>query len=174
MRTYKTEGIVIKRSNFSEADRILTIFTKKHGKIKVLAKGVRRITSRRGPNIELFNQVELFIHKGRTFDILTEVNVLNTFSQIRKKLDLVGLAFYVCEIVDGLCPEHQAHPRVYEMLVEVLNELDKGRVNKFEKSLLEELGYIPKTQIFENFDTSQFIEKILEKRLKTKRIISRF
>lgn len=174
MRAYKTEGIVIKRSNFSEADRILTIFTKRHGKIKVLAKGVRRITSRRGPNIELFNQVELFIHKGRTFDILTEANVLNTFSRIRKKLDLIGLAFYVCEIVDGLCPEHQAHPRVYDHLVDVLNELNQGLVHRFEKNLLVELGYLPRVHLPTRIDTTSFIENILEKRLKTKRIIARF
>jgi len=65
MKSYKAEGIVIKRKNFGEADRILTVFTKKYGKIKVLAKGVRRITSRRGPNVELFNQVELVLHQGR-------------------------------------------------------------------------------------------------------------
>src|SRR3989344_7607887 len=109
MKSYKAEGIVIRRKSFGEADRILTVFTKKHGKIKVLAKGVRRITSRRGPNVELFNQVELIIHQGKSFDILTEAQVLNTFQSIRKNLDLVGLAFHICEVVDGLCPEDQSH-----------------------------------------------------------------
>lgn len=174
MRTYKTEGIVIKRSNFSEADRILTIFTKKHGKLKILAKGVRRITSRRGPNIEVFNDVSVFIHRGRTFDILTEVELKNSYSKIRKNLDLVGLAFYVCELVDSLCPENQPHPAIYENLKEVLSELDQGLVHKFEKDLLIELGYLPKSKLFEKVDTTSYVEKILEKKLKTKRILNRF
>ena len=174
MRSYKTEGVVIKRSNLSEADRILTIFTKKHGKIKILAKGVRRINSRRGPNVELFNEVAVFVHHGRTFDILTEVELKNSFSKIRKKLDLVGLAFHVCELVDNLCPENEPHPQIYEHLKEVLSQLDQGLVHKFERNLLIELGYLPKSKVFEKIDTTSYVEKILEKKLKTKRIISRF
>lgn len=172
MKSYKIEGIVIKRKNFGEADRILTVFTKNKGKIKILAKGVRRITSRRGPNIELFNQVELSIHEGRSFDTLTEASVLNTFSQVRKNLDLVGLAFHVCEIVDGLCPEHQAHPKVYELMLEVLNQLDQGIIHSFERNLLTELGYLPKEH--KELDTTLYIEKILERKLKTRRIIKTF
>ena len=173
MKSYKTEGIIIKRSNFGEADRIVTVFTRRHGKIKVLAKGVRRITSRRGPNIELFNLVTLFIHKGRSFDILEEAEVLNTFSGLRKNLDLVSLAYHVCELVDGLCPENQAHPKVYDLMLEVLSELETGLIHKFEIDLLSELGYIPKVSV-DKIDTTSFIEGILERKLKTKRIINRF
>lgn len=171
MKSYKVEGIVIRRKNFGEADRILTVFTKKHGKIKVLAKGVRRITSRRGPNVELFNQVELVIHQGKSFDTLTEAQVLNTFQSIRKNLDLVGLAFHVCEVVDGLCPEHQAHPKVYDLMLGIFNELDYGLIQTFEKNLLQELGYLSKEH--QDIDTTLFIENILEKKLKTRRIIAR-
>lgn len=174
MKSYKTEGIILKRTNLGEADRILTIFTKKHGKLKILAKGVRRITSRRGPNIELFNQVIVFIHRGRTFDILTEVELKNSFSKIRKNLDLVGLAFHVCELVDNLCPENQPHPTIYDLLKEVLSELDQGLVHKFERNLLIELGYLPKSKFFEKVDTTSYVEKILERKLKTKRIFNRF
>jgi len=172
MRSYRVEGIVIRRKNFGEADRILTLFTKNYGKIKILAKGVRRITSRRGPNIELFNQVEISVHQGKTFDLLTEAQVLNTFSHLRKNLDLVGLAFHVCEIVDGLCPEHQSHSKIYDLMLNVLNQLDSGLVHSFEKNLLTELGYLPREH--KDLDTTLFIEKILERKLKTRRIISKF
>lgn len=172
MKSYKAEGIVIKRRSFGEADRILTVFTKKHGKIKVLAKGVRRITSRRSSNIELFNQVELMIHQGKSFDILTEAQVLNTFQSIRKNLDLVGLAFHVCEVVDGLCPEDQAHPKVYDLMLGIFNELDHGLIQKFEHNLLLELGYLSSEH--KNINTTLFIENILERKLKTRKIVSRF
>lgn len=168
-KSYKVQGIIIKRKNFGEADRILTVFTKDKGKIKILAKGVRRINSRRGPNIELFNQVSLAIHEGKTFDILTEAEVINTFPLVRKNLDLVSLAFHICEIVNGLCPEHQPHPKVYQMMLKVLNELDLGLIHSFELNLLTELGYLPKEH--KVADTTLFIENILEKRLKTRRIL---
>lgn len=171
MKSYKIEGVVIKRKNFGEADRIITLFTRNKGKIKVLAKGVRRITSRRGPNIELFNQVELSIHEGRSFDVLTEASVLNTFSQIRKNLDLVGLGFHVCEVVDGLCAEDQSHPKVYDLILEILNELDHGGIHAFERNLLIELGFLPREH--KEVDTTLYIENILERKLKTRRVISR-
>lgn len=179
MRSYKTDGIILKRINFGEADKILTIFTKKHGKIKILAKGVRRITSRRSPNVELFNCVTLFVHRGKTFDILTEAQVSNTFTSIRKNLELVGLAYYICELVDGLCAEHQPHPKVYELLLSTLNELDHGlnlpagrQVQKFESTLLFELGFLPAKA--ENINTTSYIEQILERRIKTRLLLSRF
>lgn len=171
MKSYKTEGIILKRTNYGEADRIITVFTKKYGKIKILAKGVRRITSRRGPNIELFNLVTLFIHKGRTFDILTEAQVVASFQHIRKRLELVGLAYYVCELVDGLCAEHQSHPNVYRLLVETLHKLDKGLIQQFETTLLVELGFL--NNAYAIVDTSSYIEEILERRLKTRRFLAK-
>lgn len=170
MRSYKTEGVIIKRINFGEADRILTVFTKKHGKIKVLAKGVRRITSRRGPNVELFNFVALFIHRGRTFDIVTEAQIQNSFSKIRKNLELIGLAYYCCELVDGLCAENQPHPRVFELLLKTFRELDSRLIHKFESELLYELGFLP---AFKKIDTTSYIEKLLERRIKTKTILQK-
>jgi len=172
MKTFKVEGVVLKRKSLGEADRIITVFTRKYGKMKILAKGVRRIKSRRGPNVELFNQVNLVIHNGRTFDLLSEAEVVNTFSQIRKNLDLVGLGFHVCEIVDGLCPEHQPYPRVYDLLIKLLNELDQGLIHNFEKNLLEELGYLPREH--KEVDTTSYIENILERRLKARRVLGRF
>lgn len=173
MRSYKTEGIILKRQNFSEADRILTVFTRKHGKIKILAKGVRRIKSRRGPNIELFNQTILFLHRGRNFDILTEAQTQNTFPQIRKKLELVGLAYYVCELVDGLCAENQPHPQVFELLVQTLTELENGLIRKFELTLLAELGFLGVGQPVINLNTNLFIEQILERKLKAKTFLQK-
>lgn len=170
MRSFQTEGIVLKRKNLGEADRLLTVFTKKHGKIKILAKGVRHIKSRRSPNIELFNLVTLFVHKGRTFNILTEAQAINTFQNVRKNLELVGLAYYCCELIDGLCAEEQPHPKVYDLLIATLNELDHGLIQKFETTLLSELGFLTQT-ISPAFNTTSYIEQILERRIKTRRLL---
>lgn len=125
MRTYKTEGIILKRLNFGEADRIITIYTKHYGKLKVLAKGVRRIKSRRGPNLELFNQSIIFLHQGRNFDIITEAEIKNDFSHLRKNLNLVSQAFLACELVDVLTREKQENQQVFKLLAQVLEELNR-------------------------------------------------
>lgn len=178
MRTYKTEGIVLKRSNYGEADRILTVFTKHYGKIKILAKGVRRIKSRRGPNIELFNWAVLFVTKGRNLDLLSEAEVKNSFSPLKDNLKKIGLCYQLCELIDGLCPEKQEQRRVFDLLTETLKTLDNpdhglsmALLTTFELRLLQELGYWPKDRTPPS-DLEFFIEGILERKLKTPRFLA--
>ncbi|MEK9176642.1 MAG: DNA repair protein RecO, partial [Patescibacteria group bacterium] len=123
MHVFKTEGIVIKRKNFGEADRILTIFTKNNGKITVIAKGVRKISSRRSPHVELLNLTLLTIYNGR-MPILTEAETINHFSSLKCDLNKAGQAFYICELVDGLLAEHQENRAVFSLLEKTLFDLE--------------------------------------------------
>jgi DNA repair protein RecO (recombination protein O) len=107
MRSFRTEGIVIKRSNYSEADRIVTIFTKQNGKIKVKATGVRKIASRRSPHIEPLNYCIFSLYQGKGMPVLTEVESKECFPLLKKDLGRIGLAYHVCELIDGLCAENQ-------------------------------------------------------------------
>ena len=85
-RQYRTEGIVLKRSDFGEADRILTLYTPERGKMRVVAKGVRRITSRKAGHVELFVRSRCMIHKGRDLDILAQTESVETFRALREDL----------------------------------------------------------------------------------------
>lgn len=123
MRSFRTEGIIIKRRNFGEADRILTVFTRDHGKLHIKASGVRKITSRRSGQIELLNQAVLGLYKGNGFPILTEAKIINDFADLKMDLEKIGFAYHLCELVDGLCPEDQEQRAVYELLRETLNNL---------------------------------------------------
>lgn len=181
MRTYKTEGIIIKRRNIGEADRILTIFTKHYGKIKAVAKGVRKIKSRRAPHLELFNHVSLLLFRGKDLDIITEAQVINSFSNLRKDLEKVGLTFKVCELVDQLTREGVSQKEVFSLLSSCLVRIDHpkemaiglGRVIRdFEIQLLQLLGFLPKGKALEKVDISRFIEGIIEKKLKSRRFLS--
>lgn len=178
MRAYKTEGIIIKRTNFGEADRILTIFTKHYGKIRAIAKGVRKIKSRRAPHLELFNHTSCFLSKGKNLDIITEAQLINSFSKLKKDLKKVGLAFKACELADQLTREDQSQRRVFELLEGCLNDLNhlnkkesEEVVKIFEQELLQVLGFLPKGQALEKIDVEHFIEKIIEKKLKTKKFL---
>lgn len=175
MPTYKTEGVILKRSNFSEADRILTIFSKHYGKVKVLAKGVRRINSRRGGNIELFNRAVLFLAEGKNFDILTEAQVVNSFPRLRKDLEKIGKAYYVCELVDRLCAEKQENRRVYELLVEKLSELsqqpsEKVDLREFEIELLKLLGFWS-GELEGKYKPRRYVEELIERKLKSPKFL---
>ncbi len=158
-----TEGIIIKRSNFGEADRILTIVTPFKGKIRAIAKGVRRITSRRGGNVELLNKVKLQIFEGKGLPILTEAEALETFPKIKNDLLLSSYASYILELTERLLPEEEANPAVYHLLASILGLLEANPrqifIRAYEVKLLSVLGFWSIKQI----NVSSELEKLLEK-----------
>ena len=177
MRSYKLEGIIIKRKNFSEADRILTVFSKNRGKIQVMAKGVRKITSRRAAHVELLNLSSLSLHEAKML-ILTEAQTINHFSSLKNDLRKASFAFYICELVDGLNPFHQENRAVFNLLEKTLYDLEieedpRRRIKRFEQEMLILLGFWPRERMFLE-DSDRFIEDIMEKKIKTKRIFSDF
>lgn len=176
MRSLKTQGIIIKRRNIGEADRIITIFTRGNGKIKVKAPGVRRITSRRSAHVELLNLSNLALYYGSHshIPILTEAQTIYNFSLAKTDLRKTGLAFYICELIDGLCPDNQENRKIFYLLKETLERLEKSSsegkiVDEFEESLLTFLGFLPSSYLLDN--RHRFIENILEKKLRTLEIL---
>lgn len=146
MQGLRVEGIILKRRNLGEADRILTVFTLQKGKISVLAKGVRRITSRRSGNVELLNRAVMYLHQARSFLILTEASSLDTFQSLKEDLILSSYAFHVIELIDKLTAENQENRILYEHLVHVLQKLARNPrqifVRAFEAKILANLGFL--------------------------------
>lgn len=175
-RTYKTEAVILKRTSLGEADRILTVYSKHYGKIKALAKGVRKINSRRGGSVESFNHVALFLVKGKNLDLLTEAQTISSFKAWRKDLLKVGLAFYFCELVDKLTPEGQANQEVFELLKTTLGKIGhqppRDLVREFEETLLEELGFGVPSEIKSQVGSLKaYIESIVEKEINSPKVI---
>lgn len=178
MQAYSVQAVILKRKNIGEADRILTLFTKEFGKLRVLAKGIRKISSRRGPHLEVFGFVKLFLHKGKTWDTVTETETIDQFSLLRKKLGRITLAYYLSELVDSLLPEKQEHRDVFLLLTDTLKTLNHPHsVNlpelrdQFSLTLLHALGFLRRENVLEGERLEQYIESIIEKRLKTPKII---
>lgn len=145
MRGFKVKGIILKRTDYSEADRILTIFSKEKGKVRAIAKGVRKLTSRKATALELFNHSEIFITDSKGMGIVTEAIAENSFKKWRNDLIRVGVAYYFCEIVDKLTADEEKHKEVFELLHHALSRLEnknlKQQVFEFECELLKMLGY---------------------------------
>ncbi len=178
MRAYKTEGIVIRRKNYLEADRILTIFTRRKGKIRVKAKGVRKITSRRSGHIELLNHSVFSLYQGQAMPVLTEAETLKNYSMLKKDLKRIGIAYHFCELVDGLCPENQENEEIFILLQQALDTISSDErldliTHRFELKLLTLLGFSSPGQKMDKEEAENFIESILERKLKTKQLLPR-
>jgi DNA repair protein RecO (recombination protein O) len=176
MRNFTTEGVIIKRRNHNDSDRILTVLTKDRGKIQVRAAGVRKISSRRSSHVELLNRTVLNLYKGPVFIVLTEAQVLQTYPELKSDLLKIGFAYHICELIDGLCPEQQEQKAVFRLLCQTLHELTQGGapaqiIHDFEIELLILLGYWDREEPNHNLNTQLFIENILERKLKSKRFL---
>ena len=178
-RLYKVEAVILKRKNIGEADRMLTIFTKEYGKLVVVAKGIRKITSRRAPHLEVFSQVILMLHKGKTRDILTEASLVDGFQNLRRDLILVNTTYYLCELIDMLLAEKQEHRDVYALLtssIAALNANHYGHIyysEQFAITLLHLLGFLPPERTLPSQHIQQFIERITERKMKTYQFLTK-
>lgn len=171
---YRAEGIILKRKNIGEADRIVTVFTREYGKLRLIAKGIRKVTSRRAPHLEVFSRVVLLIHRGKAWDSISEVSSVAAYPMIRKDLEKVSVGYFLCELVDALLPEKQEHRDVYILLTDALSDLDSGskpamyaHSRQFAVSLLWALGFLPHERKLAGADLQAFIENITEKDLRT-------
>ena len=102
MALYRDVGVVLRTMRLGEADRIVTIVTPEHGKVRAVAKGVRKTKSRIGARVEPLSHVSLLCWRGRELDVVTQVEVLDSFRAIREDLDRLTPALTMLEIVDQL------------------------------------------------------------------------
>ena len=147
-RLYVTDAIVLSRFDYGEADRILTLLTPGLGKIKAIAKGIRRPTSRIGGSLEPLAELRLQLARGRTFDVVTQVTMQHAWLGLRDRLEVTATAWYCAELLDRSLEErHEAEP-LYLLLRRAYELLDAGmapgRVARwFEMRLCDELGVRP-------------------------------
>lgn len=179
-RSFKIEGVVISRKNLGEADRLITIYSKYNGKIVTIAKGIRRLHSRKAPHLELFAHVQVYITHGRTWDIITEVVSIEKFVYLGSRLDRIVQAYAIVEQLDRLAPERESHKSIYFLLVETLKRIDNQKeqdlesvVNEFTLKLLWELGFLPKEKVIAGSSLDKFLEEVMEKTLKSKILLTR-
>jgi DNA repair protein RecO (recombination protein O) len=145
---YRTEAIVLRRSDYSEADRIMTLYTPLYGKRRVIAKGVRKTTSRLGGHLELFTRVSLMLAEGRNLHIVTQAEIIAPYRKLREDLERISLAYYVAELLDKLTVDDEGENPTYALLAETLDAIDLSAapelaVRRFELRLLAQLGYRP-------------------------------
>jgi DNA repair protein RecO (recombination protein O) len=144
---YKDEGIVLKTIKLGEADRIVTIFTRGNGKVRAVAKGVRKTKSRFGARLEPFTHVELLIYKGRNLDTITGADIVSSFDSIRTDYRKLTSAAALVEIVEKITPDREQAFSTYALLLAGLDALSvttsDSIVPAFLVKLLSISGYHP-------------------------------
>ena len=147
-RRYVSDAIVLSRFDLGEADRVLTLITPQYGKLKAIAKGIRRPTSRLGGSLEPFAELTVVLARGRTFDVVTEVHVGHAWLRLRDSLESAATAWYLAELADRSLEERHAAEPLYALLRRSYELLDAGmapgRVARwYEMHLADELGQRP-------------------------------
>ena len=147
-RLYRSEAIIVKRSNLGEADRLLTLYTPHRGKHRVTAKGVRRPTSRKAGHLELFTHAQLLLAKGRTLDIVTQAETISAFPKLRTDLSRTSSAYYLVELLDRFTGEEIENRALFDLLLQSLSWLNEEPevepvIRFYELRLLGLVGYQP-------------------------------
>jgi len=147
-RVYRTEGIVLKAYNYGEADRILTLITPNNGKLRAVAKGVRKTKSRMSGHLDLFTRSTLFVARGRQLDIVTQAETIDNFRGVREDLWRSTYCHYVAELLDGFSAEALPNYPLYTLAVQTFRRLATSPncdlvARAFELQLLDHTGYRP-------------------------------
>lgn len=148
-RSYRTHVVILRRRDYSDADRILTVYTPQLGKQDLIAKGARKTMSRKAGHLELFTHASLQLAEARTWPIVTEAETVESFRHIRTDLEQIGRSAYVCELIEAFSEAGDESLPLWDLLLLCLRELDAGVVDPeillrwFELHLLSVSGFQP-------------------------------
>lgn len=130
MTLLRDSGVVLRTYRLGEADRIVVLVTEGHGKVRAVAKGVRKTTSKWGGRLEPLSHVSLLLWQGRSeLGVVNQAEVLDHFPRLREDLDRVACGLSMLEVVDQLAQEGHADPGLYRMLVGALRALADERTD---------------------------------------------
>lgn len=148
-RSFRASAVVLRHADWGEADRLLTLYTRDQGMVRALAKGARKVTSRKAGHLQPFTQITVQLAKGRDLLIITQVETVNAFLPLHDDLVKTGYAAYVVELLLRFSYEEEgANPSVFRLLVDTLGRIEKEddawlAVRYYEMRLLDVVGFRP-------------------------------
>jgi len=149
-RSYRVEAVVLRHMDLGEADRLLVLYTRERGKIRAIAKGVRRMRSRKAGHLEPFSRSALQLASGRDLSIITQAETVDAYSSLRNDLKLMSHAAYVIELLDRFTfEEEKSDTSLYRLLTSTLGQIAAGEdmwlvLRYYEMRLLDAMGFRPR------------------------------
>jgi DNA repair protein RecO (recombination protein O) len=163
-RVYRTEAVVLRHSDFGEADRLLTVYTPYLGKLRLLAKGIRRPISRKAGHLDLFMRTQLLVARGRNLDIITQAQTIEPYLSLRQDLWRMSHAYYAVELLDAFSEEQSENEPLYRLLCDVLGWICESSnlpltMRFFELQTLNLAGFRP--QLFNCLHCSEPLQPVI-------------
>lgn len=147
-KVYQADVVVLRQRRLGEADKILTLYSPVYGKFDAVAKGVRKLTSRKAGHLEVLSYSHLLLATGQNLDIITQAQTIESFLALRQDLERLSRALYVAEVVDRFTEIREENPALFRLLLDTLHRLAERReldlaLRYFELHLLGLVGYQP-------------------------------
>lgn len=148
MPTYKTAALVLRRIPLGEKDKIVTLFSRDKGKLRAVAKGARKPTSKLAGATEPLVLLRASIAEGSSLDVLSEAEVRESFPKLKADYGLILRASYACELLEKVMEERDPHPESFDLLLSTLYILQRAvqpdaALHAYELQLLAQIGYEP-------------------------------
>ena len=148
MRSEQLQTFVLSALDYGDSDRIVSLFTLEHGRIRAFARGARKSLKRFGPALESFARIEAHVRIKEGLSSIQQADIISVYPGIRTELERIAHALYACELVEVLTAEGQALPRLFRLMSAYLQRLETATVCEadrrfFEINLLNILGYRP-------------------------------
>jgi DNA repair protein RecO (recombination protein O) len=148
MPAYTTDAFVLRRMQYGETDNILTLYSREQGRFSAIAKGARKAISRLSGATEVLTLTRFGLASGKSLEIVTQVEVLSSFSQLRRDLVRLAHGLYLADLLDHSVEDHMPNPELFQLLFLGLSLLQSQAAPElttrwFEAQLLRDLGYAP-------------------------------
>jgi len=147
-RTYRCEAITLSYTPLGEADLLVTMYTRDQGKVRAVGKGARRSTSKLVGHLEPLTVVRMSMARGRSMDIISQAEVLQSFAALKEDLTGITKGLYLAELVDGFGAEASANPGLFQLIIDTLRAVEADPTSDmplrfFEFHLLQVSGLMP-------------------------------
>lgn len=166
----KIEGFIFKKTSLLNRDLIITVFCRELGRVRILAKGIKKLTSRRSPHIETGNLIKAVLSKNKDYYFLQETALISGFSQIKKNQSKLQSLYLFLFILEKLLPENQKEERIYKLLKSFMISLSKRNdykiiITDYFNKTVSLLGYQEKNKDKDLVEITAFIEEIINEKL---------
>ena len=147
-RSYHCEALTLKKFPMGETDLLVTLYTRERGKVRIMARGARRSSSKLVGHFEPLTQVKLFLAQGRDLDYVNQAQVLSGFASLKENLGAITKGLYLAELVDGFGSESNPNESLYHLVIDTLHAIEADPdsdlpLRFFELHLLQVSGLMP-------------------------------